>query len=58
MNEIKLMKPSKEYANDIMKFRKELLDAGSGFAGYGSLYNCTTADEWVDIVRNNEKTCQ
>ena len=29
------------------------------FAGYGSLRNCSTADEWFKILdeRGNEETC-
>ena len=55
---IKLIKPTKEYANDIMTFRQDLLNAGNGFSGCGTLYNCTTANEWINIVENNEKSCK
>jgi len=58
MSEIKLMKPSIDYANEIMAFREELLNAESDFAGCGSLYNCKTADEWINIVGVNEISCQ
>lgn len=46
MKEIKLIKPTIEYAEDIMHFRQELLDANDSdcFAGCGSLKNCTTAE--------------
>jgi hypothetical protein len=37
MNKIKLLKPTMEYADDINKFRQELLDANSEFAGCGYL---------------------
>jgi len=37
MIEIKLVKPTMEYANDIMSFRQEVLDANNSFAGCGSL---------------------
>lgn len=59
MNEIKLIKPSIEYADDIMKFRQELLDAGDEFAGCGPLKSCLSADEWIKIIdmRENKETC-
>ena len=59
MNEIKLLKPTMEYADDIIKFRQELLDANSEFAGCGYLKNCSSADEWLRIIemRENEETC-
>ena len=58
MDAIKLLKPSIEYADEIMGFRQELLDAGSEFAGCGSLFKCASAEEWIEIVERNEKTCQ
>lgn len=58
MNAIKLLKPSTEYASEIMDFRQELLDAGSDFAGCGSLFNCNTAEEWIHVVEQREKICQ
>lgn len=58
MNEINLLKPSMEYSSEIISFRQELLDTGSDFSGCGSLYNCTTADEWISIVEKNESTCR
>jgi len=54
MNEIKLIKPSVEYADEIMKFRQELLDAESEFAGCGFLFNCKTGEEWIEKVERNE----
>ena len=58
MNDIKLMKPTIEYASEIMAFRRELLDTGSDFAGCGSLYSCDTAEKWIEIVENNESSCK
>ena len=58
MDKIKLMRPSREYANEIMAFRQELLDTKGDFSGCGSLYCCKTADEWVNIVDVNEITPQ
>lgn len=59
MNEIKLMKPTMEYADDIMSFRQEMLDTRDSFAGCGSLRNCSSTDEWIKILDNmeNEETC-
>jgi len=59
MDEIKLIKPSIEYAEDIMKFRQELLDAGDEFSGCGLLKSCMSADEWIKIIdmHENEETC-
>jgi predicted acetyltransferase len=52
-----LMKPSKEYASEIIDFQQELLNAGSEFAGCGSLYDCASAEEWLERVEKNETTC-
>lgn len=57
MDEIKLIKPTLQYADDIMAFRQDLLDAESDFAGCGTLYHCTSAKEWIDIIDKNENTC-
>lgn len=59
MIEIKLIKPTMEYANDIMSFRQEVLDANNTFAGCGSLKDCSSAKEWIKILddRENEETC-
>lgn len=59
MDKIKLVKPSIKYADDIMKFRQELLDAGDEFAGCGPLKNCLSANEWIKIVdmHESEETC-
>lgn len=57
--EIKLIKPTLEYANQIMEYRKEFLEANDDMAGCGNLRNCTTAKEWINEVNilENEKTC-
>ncbi|EPZ58950.1 hypothetical protein H477_1703 [[Clostridium] sordellii ATCC 9714] len=41
--EIKLIKPTLEYANDIMKYRREFLELGDDMAGCGNLRDCSTA---------------
>ena len=57
MDEIKPLKPTIEFADDIMKFRQELLDINCKFAGCGNLKNCLTAKEWlkkIEILENKE----
>lgn len=59
--DIKLIRPSIEYGEDIMQFRKEIIDANDSdsFAGCGSLRQCSTIEEWLNIlsVRENVNTC-
>lgn len=61
MEEIILLKPTMEYADDIMAFRQEILDANDpdAFAGCGNLEECKTAKEWIDwiMVREKPETC-
>lgn len=61
MCDIKLIKPTIEYADDIMQFKQEILDANDpdAFAGCGNLEECKTAQEWIDwiTVRENTETC-
>lgn len=61
MKEIRLIKPSIEYAEDIMKFRQEILEANDAdsFAGCGVLKKCASAEEWLKVLKDaeNEETC-
>lgn len=61
MNEIVLKKPTIEYADDIMQFRQEIIDANDpdAFAGCGNLEECKTAQEWIDRITiwENPETC-
>lgn len=61
MEEIKLIRPSMEYDEDIMQFRKELMEAGDldSFAGCGSLRQCAVAKEWLRLLgeMENADTC-
>lgn len=61
MDEIKLIKPTIEYADDIMQFRQEIFDAKDtdAFAGCGNLENCETAQQWIDTITlmENPDTC-
>lgn len=61
MDEIQLLKPTIEYADDIMQLRQEIIDANDpdAFAGCGNLKECKTAQEWIDriTVMENPETC-
>ncbi len=61
MEEIILVAPTMEYADQIEKFREEILEANDGdaFAGCSNLQECVTADKWIDEVTAMEKpeTC-
>jgi len=59
LSQIKLIKPTMEYAEDIMKYRQEFLDSGDDMAACGNLRDCTSAQEWIygiDMLEN-EDTC-
>ncbi|MBQ7865711.1 MAG: GNAT family N-acetyltransferase [Clostridia bacterium] len=51
MDEMMLVEPGMEYAEEIMAYRQEMLDAGSSMDGCGNLRRCEKAQDWVD--RNN-----
>lgn len=63
MDEIILVEPSWEYAEDLWAFRQEIIDADADnedqFAGCMSLNSSKNADEWIRIctLRKDEKTC-
>ena len=58
---IKLVTPTIEYADDIMEFRRELLNANDvdSFAGCGALEDCLSAKQWIDCIKEmeDESTC-
>lgn len=62
MAEIQLITPTMEYSEDIMQFRKEILETNDSdsFAGCGSLRTCSSAEEWLNNLREMEcpDTCQ
>ena len=64
MEEIKLIEPTTDYAEDIWAFRREILekdtDSEDQFAGCMSLDISASAEEWIHIcqLRKNEKTCR
>lgn len=61
MEEIRLVNPSIEYAEDIMQFKQEIISAkdSDAFAGCGSLSRCETVEEWISVLRDmeNVETC-
>lgn len=61
MNEIKLITPTIQYADDIMAFRDELFAAGEkdAFDGCSGLQNYTSAEEWLKhlAIMENEDAC-
>lgn len=61
MEEIRLLRPSIEYGEDIMQFRQEIIKANDtdSFAGCGSLRCCSTIEEWLHILTEmeNVNTC-
>ena len=63
MEQIELIEPQKKYADDIWKFRQEILDCDEEnedqFAGCISLDVSKSAEEWIKIcdLRKSEETC-
>ena len=61
MPDIKLIEPTLEYAEDIWKFRQEIIDSDDKdkFAGCGNLEDCSSAEEWINTVKiwSNHETC-
>ncbi|MGL5312097.1 MAG: GNAT family N-acetyltransferase [Peptostreptococcaceae bacterium] len=57
--DIKLIKPTLEYADDIMEYRKEFLESKELMAGCGNLRGCSTATEWIYTIDllESEETC-
>lgn len=64
MDELILVEPSLEYAEDLWAFRQEIIDKDADnedqFAGCMSLNSSSSADEWIRIcsLRKDEKTCE
>lgn len=58
MDEMMLVEPGMEYAEEIMAYRQEMLDAGSDMDGCGNLRRCENAQDWVDrnMAMKSEKT--
>ena len=64
MDEIILVEPDQEYAEDLWAFRQEIIDKDNDnedwFAGCMSLDTSNSAEEWIRIcrLRKDEKTCK
>jgi predicted acetyltransferase len=66
MDEIVLVEPSLEYAEDLWAFRQEIIDKDTDndnadqFAGCMSMNSSSSAEEWISIctLRKDEKTCE
>lgn len=58
INRLKLILPTKEYKDEIMKYRKEFIDNNESMDGTSDLRNTKSFEEWYNnIVDNmNEKT--
>lgn len=58
---MRLIKPTIKYADDIMQFRQEIMDAKDkdAFAGCGNLGKCQTVQKWIQHLETfeNENTC-
>ena len=59
MWQIKLIKPTLKYANDIMEYRQQFLNSGESMAGCGNLRECSSAEEWIHGINmvEKEETC-
>lgn len=59
MSQIKLIKPTLKYANDIMEYRQEFINSGESMAGCGNLRECSSAKEWIHGINivEYEETC-
>jgi predicted acetyltransferase len=59
MSKIKLVKPTMEYSQDIMKYRDEFIKSGDSMAGCGSLRDQETVADWLHelCLLENEETC-
>jgi len=61
MDHIRLIPPTNHFANDIWRFRQEIIDSTDAdkFAGCSGLEDCTSAEEWIESIRvkSNGATC-
>ena len=64
MDQIILVEPSLEYAQDLWAFRQEIIDKDDNnedqFAGCMSMNTSNSADEWIRIctLRKDKRTCE
>lgn len=56
---IRIIKPTLEYADDIMAYRKEFIESDDSMDGCGKLRSCETAEEWLKEIERygNASTC-
>lgn len=54
MEEYILIRPTSEYANQIMEYRQEFLDAGDSMDGCGPLRRIENPTEYLNICKNYE----
>jgi predicted acetyltransferase len=49
MSEIILIKPTKEYAEQVMAYKEEMLQHGDSFDGCAGLEDVQSFEEWIDF---------
>lgn len=59
MDELILIKPTREYSDQIMSYRREFLDNNDSMDGTSSLRKFDDPEEWLDWILKNERveTC-
>lgn len=55
MEELKLVTPAKEYGDQVMQYKAEMLDNGDCFDGCAGLEKCDTYDEWLCFEKRLRK---
>lgn len=58
-DEIRLIVPTTEYAEEIISFKSEMISSRSDLDGCGNLKRCNTAEEWINWCKrlSNTETC-
>ena len=59
MQDLILIPPTIDYADQIMDFRREFLSSGSSMDGTSGLRRCESAEEWLELVEmaKTRETC-
>ncbi len=52
---LKLVKPTFEYAEQVMKFKDDMLEGQEKFAGTAGLSTANTFEEWIDFENRGKK---
>lgn len=55
MSELRLVKPTKLYAKQVMEYKEEMLQNGDSFDGCAGLEDVQSFDEWVDFEERLKK---